>query len=95
MQVENLGKGGAEMMPNYQRPDVNQSLQSIFAMKNAGRNPQQILQILIQQNPQMQNALYTLQNMSQGKNPKEFFMQLARQNGVNEQNMAQLMAMFQ
>ena len=84
------------MNANFNRnADINQSLQSIFAMKNAGRNPQQIMQLLIQQNPNIQNALYTLQNMSKGKNPKEFFSQLAKQNGVNEQNMAQLMAMFQ
>ncbi len=75
--------------------DVNQALQNLFAMKNAGRNPQQIMQLLIQQNPQIKNTLGTLQNMAQGKSPKEFFSQLARQNGVNEQNMAQLMAMFQ
>lgn len=82
-------------MPQFPNNDINQSLQSIFAMKNAGRNPQQIMQLLIQQNPNIQNALYTLQNMAQGKNPKEFFSQLAKQNGVNEQNMAQIMAMFQ
>jgi uncharacterized protein YutE (UPF0331/DUF86 family) len=75
--------------------DINQALQNLFAMKNAGRNPQQIMQMLIQQNPQIQNTLATLHNMSQGKSPREFFSQLARQNGVNEQNMAQLMAMFQ
>ncbi len=75
--------------------DINQALQSVFAMKNAGRNPQAVMQLLIQQNPQIQNTLATLQNMAQGKNPKEFFSQLARQNGVNEQNMAQIMAMFQ
>lgn len=74
--------------------DVNQSLQSIFAMKNAGRNPQQLMQMLMQQNPQVQQMLSTLQNMAQGKNPKEFFTQLAKQNGVSEQNMAQLMQIF-
>jgi hypothetical protein len=81
-------------MPQFQNNDINQSLQSIFSMKNAGRNPQQIMQLLIQQNPNIQNALYTLQNMAKGKNPREFFSQLAKQNGVNEQNMAQIMAMF-
>jgi hypothetical protein len=35
-----------------------------------------------------------LKNMSNGKSPQEFFSQLARQNGVSEQNMAQLMQMF-
>lgn len=78
-------------MPNY---DINQALQSIFQMKNAGRNPQQVMQMIMQQNPQIQQQLSILQNMSNGKNPKEFFSQLARQNGVNEQNMAQLMQMF-
>ena len=75
--------------------DVNQALQNLFQMKNAGRNPKQIMQLLIQQNPQIQNTIATLQNMAQGKSPREFLAQLARQNGVNEQNMAQLMAMFQ
>lgn len=74
--------------------DVNQALQNIFQMKNAGRNPQQLLQMMMQQNPQMQQTLSVLQNMSKGKSPQEFFTQLARQNGVSEQNMAQLMQMF-
>ena len=74
--------------------DVNQALQSIFQMKNAGRNPQQIMQMLIQRNPQYSQMLTQLQNMAQGKNPREFFAQLAKQSGVNEQNMAQIMQMF-
>ena len=74
--------------------DVNQALQSIFQMRNAGQNPQAIMQMLMQQNPQIQQQLAILKNMSNGKTPKEFFAQLARQNGVSEQNMAQLMQMF-
>ena len=74
--------------------DVNQALQSIFQMRNAGQNPQAIMQMLIQRNPQYSQMLTQIRNMSQGRNPREFVMQLARQNGVNEQNMAQLMQMF-
>ena len=74
--------------------DVNQALQSVFQMRNSGRNPQQILQMMIQQNPQIQQRIAMLQNMSKGKSPQEFFSQLAKQNGVSEQNMAQLMQMF-
>lgn len=74
--------------------DINQTLQGIFAMKNAGRNPQQIMQMLIQRNPQYSQMLTQIRNMSQGRNPSEFVMQLARQNGVSEQNMAQLMQLF-
>ena len=79
------------MNPGY---DVNQALQSIFQMRNAGRNPQQIMQMLIERNPQYSQMLTQIKNMSQGRSTKEFVMQLARQNGVNEQNMAQLMQMF-
>ncbi|MBR2388288.1 MAG: hypothetical protein IKB02_05915 [Clostridia bacterium] len=78
-------------MPNY---DVNQALQSLFQMRNAGQNPQAIIQMLVQQNPQYSQMLTQIRNMSQGRNPRDFVMQLARQNGVNEQNLAQLMQMF-
>ena len=74
--------------------DVNQELQNVFQMRNEGQNPQKILQMMIRQNPQIQQRIAILQNMSRGKSPKEFFSQLARQNGVSEQNMAQLMQMF-
>ena len=74
--------------------DINTTLQNIFAMKNAGRNPQQLLQMMMQQNPQMQQLMVTMQNMAKGKTPQEFFTQLAKQNGVNEQNMNMLKQMF-
>ena len=74
--------------------DINTTLQNIFAMKNAGRNPQQLLQMMLQQNPQMQQLMVTMQNMAKGKTPQEFFTQLAKQNGVNEQNMNMLKQMF-
>ena len=74
--------------------DVNQTLQQLFQMKNAGQNPQAIMQMLIQRNPQYSQMLTQIRNMSQGRNPRDFVMQLARQNGVSEQNMAQLMQML-
>ena len=74
--------------------NVNETLQYIFNLKNQGQNPQSIMQMLIQQNPQMQQSITILQNMSRGKSPQEFISQLARQNGVSEQNMQQIMRMF-
>lgn len=74
--------------------DVNQALQGLFQMRNAGRNPQQIMQMLIQRNPQYSQMLTQIRNMSQGRSTKEFVMQLAKQNGVNEQNLQMLMQMF-
>lgn len=75
--------------------DVNQALQSIFQMKNTGRNPQAVLQMLMQQNPQMQQLMTQFQNMSNGRNPRDFLTQLARQNGVSEQNISAIQQMFQ
>ena len=74
--------------------DINQTLQSIFAMRNSGQNPQAIMQMLIQQNPQIQQHLAMLQNMANGRSPQEFLTQLARQRGVNEQNMNMIRQMF-
>ena len=74
--------------------NINQTLQQIFNLKNAGRNPQQILQMLIQANPQTSQALQVLKNMASGKNPRQFFSQLAMQNGVDENNLNMIMQMF-
>lgn len=74
--------------------NINQTLQQIFGLKNAGRNPQQILQMLIQANPQTAQMLQTVKNMANGKDPKQFFSQLAMQNGVDQNNLNMIMQMF-
>lgn len=79
------------MNPNNQ---MNQVIQGLLQMKNAGRNPQQVMQMLMQRNPNYQQAMTTLQNMAQGRNPQEFIMQLAKQNGVTQENMQALQNMF-
>ena len=63
------------MNPNNQ---MNQVIQGLLQMKNAGRNPQQVMQMLMQRNPNYQQAMTTLQNMAQGRNPQEFIMQFAK-----------------
>lgn len=74
--------------------DVNQALQSIFQMKQAGRNPQEVMQMLMQQNPQVAQLMTQFQNMSNGRNPRDFLIQLAKQNGVSEQNISAIQQMF-
>lgn len=73
---------------------MNQVIQGLLQMKNAGRNPQQVMQLLMQRNPNYQQAMTTLQNMAQGRNPQEFIMQLAKQNGVTQENMQGIMSLF-
>ena len=74
--------------------NINQTLQQIFGLKNSGRNPQQILQMLLQINPQANQMLQTLKNMANGKDPRQFFTQLAMQNGVDQNNLNMIMQMF-
>jgi hypothetical protein len=74
--------------------DINTTIQNIVNFKNKGGNPQQLMQMLMAQNPQAQEMLTRLQNMAQGRNPQEFIMQLAKQNGVSEENLKAIMSLF-
>lgn len=66
--------------------NINSFLNQIVSLKQQGKNPQAVLQMLIQRNPQYQQTLQQLKNMSNGRNPQEFIMQLAQQNGVSPEN---------
>ena len=66
--------------------DINQRIERIIALYNSGGNPQQIMQNMMQQNPQMSQMQTQMQNMAQGRSPKEFILQMAKQNGVSEKN---------
>lgn len=67
--------------------DINSLIQAIMQLKQKGFTPQSAMQMLMQRNPNYQIAMQQLQNMTQGRDMKSFVMQLARQNGVNEQNL--------
>ena len=56
-------------------------------MYDKGANPKQFMQSMMQQTPQMGQMQSQLQNMAQGRNPNEFLIQLAKQNGVSEKNL--------
>lgn len=62
----------------------NQILQSMALAKKQGKNPQMIMNSMLQQNPQMQQTLTQFKNMSNGRSPKEFVMQYAKQQGLDE-----------
>ena len=73
---------------------LNSVLQNIAMAKKQGKNPQMIMNNLLQQNPQMQQTLSQLKNMVGNRNPKEFFMQMAKQNGVQETTFALIDEIF-
>lgn len=70
--------------------NINQTLQNIINMANAGRNPQQFMQMLIQSNPRVNQALTQLKNMAGNKSMPEFIEQYAKQNGVDQNMISQL-----
>ncbi len=61
----------------------NNPLQMILQMMMGGQNPQQIMQSVIQQNPQVQVLLNQAQQS--GMTPQQYAMQYARQNNINIQ----------
>ena len=73
---------------------INEQISAIMSLKQRGMQPQQVMQMMFQQNPQLQQQMQTVKNMMNGKNPREFVTQLAKQNGVNEQSMQMLMQLF-
>lgn len=63
----------------------------MFQMFRSHPNPQAMFQQMLQNNPQMSSALSQIQNSTQGSNPRDVAMQLARQRGISEQ---EVMNMF-
>lgn len=74
--------------------NVNANIQQIMALKKQGKSPQEVMQMLIQQNPQVQQTLTQMKNMAGNRSPKEFIMQMARQNGVEEATLGMIEGMF-
>ena len=63
----------------------------MFQMLQGAQNPQVMFQQMLRNNPQMSLALTQIQNSTQGSNPRDVAMQLARQRGMSEQ---EVMNMF-
>jgi hypothetical protein len=57
----------------------------MFQMLQGAQNPQVMFQQMLRNNPQMSLALTQIQNSTQGSNPRDVAMQLARQRGMSEQ----------
>ena len=63
------------------QPAQNNGIQKIIQMAKSGNNPQQLLNSLAGQNPQLNQVM---QLVNSGKmTPKQIFMNMANQQGVN------------
>ena len=74
--------------------DINSRIQAIMQLKQKGFTPQSAMQMLMQRNPNYQQAMQRLNNMAQGRDMKDFVMQLARQNGVSQENLQAIQGLF-
>lgn len=63
---------------------MNNPMQIIFQMMQLGKNPQQILQTLANQNPQAKALMLQIENS--GMSPQQFFAQYAKQNNIDVNN---------
>jgi predicted metal-dependent phosphotriesterase family hydrolase len=75
----------------------NQLMQNIGAVLNmakSGRSPKDIMDMYFRSNPQFNQMMTQLQNMAQGRTPQEFITQLARQNGVDQSTIDQLVQLI-
>ena len=53
------------------------------------KNPQQAFMGMIQQNPQFQKDMQTMQNISGGRSVEQTVRQLAKQQGISEEQLMQ------
>lgn len=67
--------------------NINQMIENVINFYNSGGNPNEFMQSIIRNNPDINMFNTQLKNMAQGKNMTEFLLQLAKQNGVNEKNL--------
>ena len=70
--------------------NINQMIENVINFYNSGGNPNEFMQSIIRNNPNINMFNTQLKNMAQGKNMTEFLLQLAKQNGVNERNLERL-----
>ena len=92
--MQNNNYNAYQTQMNFMNGDINERINNILQVANSGGDPNVIMNQLIQKNPQVSTTLKQLDNMRGGKPMEEFVLQLAKQNGVSEQNLQGLMQLF-
>lgn len=71
------------------RNNSNGGLQQMINMVSHSNNPMQLMQTMAQSNPQLQSILNLIQTSQ--KSPKDLFFEMARQRGVDPQQILQML----
>ena len=65
-----------------------------FQTLRMARNPQQMFEQTVNQNPQLQNTFAQMKNSSNGASFEQMARQLAKQKGVSEEQLMQMYNQF-
>lgn len=86
------------MNPLKNQLSQNQMLNSPFdpvvQFVNSGGNPQQLVNQMINNNPQAKQAINAIEQKYKGKTPKQIAMQMAREKGIDLNQVNQIARMF-
>ena len=71
--------------------DINQRVEAILNLANSGGNPQTIMQQMMSKGfnsntQQLNTAFNQMRNMANGRSMPEFYIQMLKQNWLNEKN---------
>lgn len=68
-------------------------IQLMNAFKSA-KNPQALLQQIMKDNPQIQQMMTQMQNSTGGQSPEQIARQLAKRNGISDDQLMQMYNQF-
>lgn len=75
---------------NIPKGQQNNPMANILQFLNNGGNPEQMIQQLMQRNPNATKMIEQMKTMAGGKSPKEFAMQMAQQQGIDPEQLMQV-----
>jgi hypothetical protein len=73
---------------------MNNNFFSMIQHFQQAQNPKQAFMGMIQQNPQMQQKMQQMQNLSGGRSMEDTVRQLAKQQGISEEQLMQVYNSF-
>lgn len=65
-------------------------LDGLMQFLNGGGDPQKLVEKILQQNPQARQFMQQMKNTANGRSPKEMAMQIAKQRGIDPNQLTQM-----
>lgn len=65
-------------------------LDGLMQFLNGGGDPQKLVEQILQQNPQARQFMQQIKNTANGRSPKEMALQLAKQKGIDPDQLTQM-----